>query len=52
MFKVQAIFHDGQASLEFMTDDASETEEMRIQLLAIDCVPEVVVRDDPHWIVL
>jgi hypothetical protein len=31
MLKVQAIFHDGQVGLEFMTDDASEVEEMRIQ---------------------
>ena len=35
--------------LEFMTDDASEAEEMREQMLAFDCVAEVVVLNEPGW---
>jgi hypothetical protein len=33
--KLQAIFHDGSVGLEFMTDDPSEAEEMREQLLTL-----------------
>ena len=43
MLKLQAIFRDGSVGMEFMTDNASETEEMREQMLAFDCVAEVRV---------
>jgi hypothetical protein len=46
MLKLQAIFHDGSVGMEFMTDNASEAEEMREQMLAFDCVAEVVVLED------
>jgi hypothetical protein len=35
MLKVQAILHDGLVALEFMTDNASEAEEMRQQMLLV-----------------
>jgi hypothetical protein len=34
MLKLQAILQDGSVALEFMTDDSSEVEEMRVQMLA------------------
>jgi len=40
---------DGSIALEFMTDDASEAQELRDQMLAFDCVAEVVV-DEPDWV--
>ena len=43
MLRLQAIFHDGSVGLEFMTDNPSEAEEMREQMLAYDSVAEVVV---------
>lgn len=52
MLKLQAIFHDGSVGLEFMTDDTSEAEEMREQILAFDCVREVLLREEPGWVVL
>jgi hypothetical protein len=52
MLKVQAILQDGSIALEFMTDDASEAEEMRAQGLAFDCVAEVLVIDEPQWTIL
>jgi hypothetical protein len=45
MLKLQAIFHDGSVGMECMTDDPSEAEEM----LAFDCVAEVLVLDEPAW---
>jgi hypothetical protein len=41
MLKVQAIFHDGSVSLEFMTESAEEAEEMRAQWLGFDRAAEV-----------
>jgi hypothetical protein len=38
MLKVQAILHDGSVTLELMTDDAVEAQEMRVQCLDFDCV--------------
>jgi hypothetical protein len=38
--------------MEFMTDDTSEADEMREQMLAFDCVAEVVVREEPGWVSL
>jgi hypothetical protein len=52
MLKLQAIFHDGSAGMEFMTEDSSEAEEMRQLWLAFDCVAEVLVSDDPAWVKL
>jgi hypothetical protein len=52
MLKPQAKFHDGSVGLEFMTDNPSEAEEMREQMLAYDCVAEVVVLEEPNWITL
>jgi hypothetical protein len=48
MLKLQAIFHDGSVGMECMTDDPSEAEEM----LAFDCVAEVLVLDEPAWVSL
>jgi hypothetical protein len=42
-------FQDGSVGMEFMTDDTSEADEMREQMLAFDCVAEVVVREEPGW---
>ena len=50
MLKLQAIFQDGSVGMEFMTDDPSEAEEMRAQMLAFDCVAEVLVVDEPGWV--
>jgi hypothetical protein len=47
MLKLQAIFHDGSVGLEFMTGDAVEAEEMRVQWLAFDCVADVRILDEP-----
>jgi hypothetical protein len=52
MLKLQAIFHDGSVAMEFMTEDSSEAEEMRVQWLAFDCVAEVVLLDEPGWVSL
>jgi hypothetical protein len=52
MLKAQAILQDGSIALEFMTDNASEAEEMRAQCLAFDCVAEVLVIDEPQCTVL
>ena len=52
MLKLQAIFHDGSAGMEFMTEDSSGAEEMRQLWLAFDCVAEVLVSDDPAWVKL
>jgi hypothetical protein len=52
MLKVQAILHDGSVALEFMTDDPSEAEEMRRQMLALDGVAEVGILDEPGWLSL
>jgi hypothetical protein len=52
MLKLRAIFHDGSVGMEFMTDTASEAEEMREQMLAFDCVAEVVVLDEPGLVSL
>jgi hypothetical protein len=41
-----------KVALEFMTDDASEAEEMRQQWLAFDCVAEVKILDLPGWVQL
>jgi hypothetical protein len=41
MLKVQAVLHDGSVSLEFMTDDTVEAEEMRVQFLDFDRAAEV-----------
>jgi hypothetical protein len=38
--------------MEFMTDDPSEAEEMREEMLAFDCLAEVVVLDEPGWVSL
>jgi hypothetical protein len=50
MLKVQAILHDGSVALEFMTDDASEAEEMRQQLLAVEGVANARILDQPGWL--
>jgi hypothetical protein len=52
MLKLQAIFHGGSVGLEFMTDDPSEAEEMREQMLAFECIAEVVVLDESGWVSL
>ena len=52
MFKLQAIFHDGSVGLEFMTDNSSEAEEMREQMLSYDFVAEVVLLEEPNWVTL
>jgi hypothetical protein len=52
MLKLQAIFHDGLVGLEFMTDNPSEAEEMREQMLAFERVREVMVLDEPDWVKL
>ena len=39
---ILAIFHDGSVGLEFMTESAGETEDMRSQWLEFDCVAEAV----------
>jgi hypothetical protein len=49
MLKVEAVLHDGSVALEFMTDDASEADELREQWLAFDCVAEVRILDEPAW---
>jgi len=46
MLKVQAILDDGSVALEFMTDEASEAEEMRRQMLAVEGVAEVRILDE------
>jgi hypothetical protein len=43
-------FQDGSVGMEFMTDDSSEAEKLWEQLLAFDCVKEVVVLDEPEWV--
>jgi hypothetical protein len=40
MLKLQAILHDRSVALEFRTDDPSEAQEMRRQMLAIEDVAE------------
>ncbi|MBV8226245.1 MAG: hypothetical protein JO232_13765 [Verrucomicrobia bacterium] len=50
LLKLQAIFHDGSVGMEFMTDNPSEAEETREQMLAFDCVAEVLVREEPGWV--
>jgi hypothetical protein len=50
MLKVQAIMHDGSVGLEFMTDDATQAEEMRTQCPAFDCVAGVSVFDETGWV--
>jgi hypothetical protein len=35
MLLVQAILEDGSVALEFMTDDAAEAEEMRVQMARV-----------------
>jgi hypothetical protein len=52
MLKLQAIFHDGSVGMEFMTDDSAEAAEMRELWLGFDCVVEVLVSDDPAWVML
>ena len=52
MLKLKAIFHDGSVGMEFMTDNASQAEELRQQWLAFDCVAEVRVLDEPGWVSL
>jgi hypothetical protein len=52
MLKLQAILHDGSVALEFMTEDPSEAEKMRVQLLASDGVAKVLVLDEPGWLSL
>jgi hypothetical protein len=52
MLKLQAIFHDGLVGLEFMTNNPPEAEEMREQMLAFECVREVMVLDEPDWVKL
>jgi hypothetical protein len=47
--KLQAIFQDDSVGMEFMTDDPSEAEEVREQMLAFECVAKVVVMDEPGW---
>jgi hypothetical protein len=49
MLKVEAILQDGSVAPEFMTDDASEAEEMRRQLLDVEGVAEVRVLNEPGW---
>jgi hypothetical protein len=41
-----------QLAKEFMTDNASEAEELRQQWLAFDCVAEVRVLDELDWVSL
>jgi hypothetical protein len=50
MFKLQAIFPDGSVGMEFMTEDASEAEELRVLWLGFDCVVDVLVSDEPAWV--
>jgi hypothetical protein len=49
MLLVQAIVEDGSVALEFMTDDPSEAEEMRRQMLAVEGVAEVRIAEAPGW---
>ena len=50
MLKLQAKLRYGSVGLEFMTGDAAEADEMRVQWLAFDCVAEVLVLDEPGWV--
>jgi len=50
MLKVQAILQDGSVALEFITDDPSEAEQTRRQLLAVEGVAEVGIMDAPGWV--
>jgi hypothetical protein len=50
MLKLQAILTDGSVAMEFTTDDPSEAEEMREEMLAFDCVAEFVVLDESGWV--
>jgi hypothetical protein len=50
MLKVQAVLHDGSVTLEFMTDDTVEAEEMRLQFLEFDRAAEVRVLNEPGWL--
>jgi hypothetical protein len=52
MLKLQARLHDGAVAIEFMTDNASEAEEMRQQSLEFDSVAEVLILDEPGWVSL
>jgi hypothetical protein len=52
MLKLQAILHDDSVGLEFMTDDASEAEEVRQDWLTFDSVAKVMVLDEPGWVSL
>jgi hypothetical protein len=50
MLLVQAILQNGSVALEFMTDDPSEAQEMRRQMLAVEGVAEVRILDQPQWV--
>ena len=52
MLKVQAILTDGCVTLEFMTSEPSEAEEMHQQLLTSHAVAEVLVLDELGWVSL
>jgi hypothetical protein len=52
MLKLQAIFHDGSVGMEFMTEDASEAEELRELWLAFDCVAQVLLSEERAWVSL
>jgi hypothetical protein len=52
MFLLQAILADGTVAMEIMVEDPSEAEEMREQMLAFDCVKEVVLLDELDWVSL
>jgi hypothetical protein len=49
MLKLQGILADGTVGSSVMNSMPCEAEEMREQMLAFDCVAEVVVVDDPGW---
>jgi cell division protein FtsX len=49
LLKVQAILQDGSVALEFKTNEASEAEEIRRQILAVEGVAKVRVLDQPGW---
>lgn len=52
MLKLQAVLHDGSVALEFMTQDASEAEEMRRQMLAVEGVAQVRILNLTGWVKL
>ena len=49
MLKLQAIFHDGSFVSNFMTEDAAEAEEMRLQMLDVEGVAEVRIAEATGW---